>query len=132
MKVEIKLIEGKDPVSTESKIRLLISSYPQFVSHVRQPKKPRNPTEEDFILYEAEMDAYREGKRDRDKKRLENELIREAIDKKIESIMRKSSGLSKVPKQYREKVWSQAFRDGYNSGYEFVYITLCELVRIFE
>lgn len=132
MKVEIKIIEGKNPVSTESKIRLLMNSYPEFVGHAKRPKKPRNPTKEDLTLYEAEMNAYWEDDRARGKKRLENNLIREAIDKKIESIMRKGSGLSKVPKQYREKVWSQAFRDGYNSGYEFVYITLCELVGIFE
>lgn len=132
MKVEIKLIEGKGSVSTDSKIRLLMNSYPEFIGYVKRPKKPKNPTKEDLLLYEAEIDAFRKADSERDKKCLENELIREAIDKKIESIMKNDSGLSKVPKQYREKVWAQAFRDGYNSGYPFAYITLCELVSIFE
>ena len=78
------------------------------------------------------MEAFREANSERSKKCLENKLIQEAINKKIESMMRKDSGLSKVPKQYREKVWDLAFRDGYNSGYEYVYFTLCELVSIFE
>jgi len=132
MKVEIKLLEVKKTTTTKEKIRLLMESYPEFPEYVKRPKKPKNATKDDLVLYESEMAIFKKADSERDKKCIENKLIREAIDEKIEAIMRKDSGLLKIPKQYQEKVWEIAFREGYNHGYKFVYLDLCELVSIFK
>jgi len=51
----------------------------------------------------------------------------------LEEFIRHESGLvTKVPKQYQDKVYRHAWESGHSSGYSEVYIHLQELVDIFE
>lgn len=51
----------------------------------------------------------------------------------LEEYIRDASGLNtKVPEQYRDKVYSCAYETGHSYGYLEVYYKLCRLVEIFE
>lgn len=50
----------------------------------------------------------------------------------IEDFIRKESGLTEIPKQYQDKVYSYAYQQGHSYGYCEVFNILLNLVEIFE
>ena len=54
------------------------------------------------------------------------------IDSIIETFIKDISGISIVPEQYREKLYSKAWSDGHSSGFYEVYTRLQSLIEIFE
>jgi len=56
----------------------------------------------------------------------------QAITDVVVDFIKDEAGLSTVPKQYQDKLYSKANEDGHSSGYYEVYLKLNSLIEIFE
>jgi hypothetical protein len=120
-----------DFASVSEACEYIKSLYPEY------PKKPAKPaysslkTSAHARQYADELDAWEESRKKyeadhgayMDKVNHLNELL--------ETHIKDVAGVSMVPKQYRDKLWSLAWDRGHSSGYSEVYNELSLLVDIF-
>lgn len=105
------------------------------------PTKPSTPKTPDPIMldyleqvknYAIAAEKYvEEQKLYAERKKTYTEWNNDSFEIKKEFIW-KEAGMNTVPEQYREKVWSFAWREGHSNGFSEVYCYLCDLVDIFE
>lgn len=74
--------------------------------------------ETDANIYKLEVEAYY--------------LNKNFIDSKIQEFIKEEAGISIVPQQYRDKLYSKAYEDGHSNGFYEIYIQLTSLIEIFE
>ena len=102
------------------------------------PEKPNKPTlpakhtaemarahAVNIEVFEAEFVEY-------DKARDTYLLNKGRIEHQVGELISRESGLFNLPEQYRDKIWSIAWKEGRSAGYHEVYQWLCKLVEIFE
>lgn len=102
------------------------------------PNKPRKPSKSDISnsiearkyaddlekweiqmeVYHIELENYRKNK--------------SLIDSTIIEFIKEKVGISIVPEQYRNNLWSKAWEDGHAGGFYEVYLRLNSLIEIFE
>jgi len=108
----------------------------QYGSYPIKPDRPilsKNHTVDDALKYASDLKEYEE-------KKLQYDSLKEAynehnrtINNVIVDYIKDVSGLNTVvPKQYRDKVYSYAWQESHSNGYHEVYLTLIDLVEIFE
>lgn len=74
--------------------------------------------ETDANIYKLEVEAYY--------------LNKNFIDSKIQEFIKEEAGISIVPQQYRDKLYSKAYEDGHSNGFYEIYNCLHSLIEIFE
>ena len=102
------------------------------------PEKPNKPTlpakhtaemarahAVNIEVFEAEFVEY-------DKARDTYLLNKGRIEHQVGELISRESGLFNLPAQYRDKIWSIAWKEGRSAEYHKVYQWLCKLVEIFE
>lgn len=126
----MKTIEGLSVYEAENKIREYLK--PLFVSKPYEPKlKNLKPTGEEISEFLAKNEIYKKDLEEYKTKdnfyKQESRRLYDLLEEKI----KEDSGLNDIPEQYRDKVYSYAYREGHSSGYGAVYSILINLVEIF-
>jgi hypothetical protein len=108
-------------------------------SMVDIPKKPiepklynNKPTLEQIELYSKNSKEYPLLMEEYQILNRKNQYYNFEITSLIEEFIKSESGLKKIPKEYQDKVWSNAYNDGHSDGYYEVYLKLISLVEIFD
>lgn len=57
---------------------------------------------------------------------------RQAIEGVIEDFIKEAAGLSVVPKQYQDKVFIRAYKEGHSAGFYEVYLKIKDLIGLFD
>lgn len=124
---EIETING-------SIIDTICAANTLMVAHPDRPAKPKllELTAAAARKFAAEYEAW---ERDMEDYKIAIGLIRDhnsAVESLIEDYIRRESGLTEIPAQYQDNVWKYAWRESHSGGFYEVFMTLCELVGIFE
>lgn len=127
----MKDLEGLDVYKAQEKIREHLN--PLYVSKPTVPRLKSNvPSQEEMetylnarVAYEKELEEYGFNN---DSYKQESSRLWNLLEEKI----KEDSGLNDIPEQYRNKVYSYAYREGHSSGMGEVYNYLIELVEIFN
>jgi hypothetical protein len=118
--------------SVSNAIEWAKSNFGTYPRHISKPFLKPNADSKDAIEYAKQLEEW-EAKVEQNKKdKLAYNKNKYAIEAVIESFIKEEAGISIVPIQYREKLWSKAWSDGHSSGYYDVYAQLCSLVDIFK
>ena len=102
----------------------------------KRPQEPKlntaTPTKEQIEWYQQASDNYpsllEKYLKEREDYRIENDKIQDELKEAIFE----ETGLSYIPRQYQEKIWSLAWREKHSGGYSDVISFLNDLVDIFE
>ncbi len=105
------------------------ATYPSRPSH---PSLAKNHTSYDVRKYAELVKAY---EREMLIYKIQLEHWRESNGETtgiLEDYLKLQSGLTKIPVQYQDKVWENAWSRGHSDGYAEVYSALVNLVDIFN
>lgn len=135
MQTELTVQELIEYSKLHGVLRAITYAEEQYVECPPIPRKPK------LTNYATSSEVFEYGKRLAEWE-LETESFKVAhknwmenkkkIDSIIESFIMESAGISVVPEQYREKLYSKAWSDGHSSGRYEVYLRLQSLIEIFE
>ena len=106
---------------------------------VQYPINPTKPhlspkhTSEDAKQYAINLDKYEtiEYPKFREEK-AKYQAERNEIESVVIEFIKEESGLNTIPEQYRDKIYSKAYKDGHSGGYYEVYNHLLDLIEIFN
>jgi hypothetical protein len=106
--------------------------YPESITKPIKPRLDNPHTSQQALAYSAALQEYEndiEVYNANDK--LRNQEIR-VINEQLVAFIKDVSGLYGIPKQYQDKVYSYAYNRSHSDGMYEIFLTLCELVNIFD